>query len=113
MDKHINNYGRLLIDLCTSTKLRIVNGRIGNDCNIGSFTCHTPRGSSVVDYHIVSEDLFNSLVIFVLVPCLSTLTIVHFSLSSVHLKLGALIYPIKLRHWSPSMKVVEFWLVNG
>ena len=54
-DSCINAYGRELLDLCQSARLRIVNGRCGKDSNKGAFTCLTPRGSSLVDYTVVSE----------------------------------------------------------
>ena len=53
-DKKVNNYGKELIDLCISSRLRILNGRIGMDKEQGTFTCGTPRGSSVVDYSVAS-----------------------------------------------------------
>ena len=57
-DKKVNDYGKELIDLCISSRLRILNGRIGMDKEQGTFTCVTPRGSSVVDYSVASIDLF-------------------------------------------------------
>ena len=47
--------GKQLLDLCISARLRILNGRILGD-STGTFTCHQPKGSSVVDYVITSED---------------------------------------------------------
>jgi len=35
-DTHINSYGRLLLQLCAGSELRIVNGRRGIDQGIGS-----------------------------------------------------------------------------
>ena len=57
-DKKVNNYGKEQIDLCISSRLRILNGRIGMDREQGAFTCVTPRGSSMVDYSVASIDLF-------------------------------------------------------
>ena len=57
-DKKVNNYGKELINLCISSRLRIMNGRIGMDKGQGVFTCITPRGSTVVDYSVASIDLF-------------------------------------------------------
>ena len=61
-DKKVNNYGKELINLCISSRLRIMNGRIGMDKGQRVFTCITPRGSSVVDYSVdysvASIDLF-------------------------------------------------------
>lgn len=55
----VNNYGRELLDLCIASRLRILNGRTRLDNNKGAFTCFTPRGASVVDYTIVSDDFLN------------------------------------------------------
>ena len=41
-----------------STDLRIVNGRLGYDANIGNFTFLSNLGKSVIDYAILSQDLF-------------------------------------------------------
>lgn len=57
-DKTVNEYGRRLLELCISTGLRIVNGRVGQDQGHGKFTCETSRGSSVVDYVVSSVELF-------------------------------------------------------
>ena len=62
-DVVINNYGRELLDLCISSRLRIVNGRHDQD-SLGGFTCFTPRGNSVVDYSIVSPELMPSIARF-------------------------------------------------
>jgi hypothetical protein len=47
-DKVRNTYGKLLIEMCKSNKLLIVNGRIGDNV-YGKLTC---KGSSTVDYFI-------------------------------------------------------------
>ena len=36
------------------------NGKCGLDKDVGKFTCYTHRGQSVVDYVLVSKDLFTS-----------------------------------------------------
>ena len=48
-DGCLNNFGRRLIDLCKTTGLLIMNGRI-----IGTekYTCQRPNGASVIDYVI-------------------------------------------------------------
>ena len=53
-DTNVNEYGKMLHDLCQAARLRLVNGRTGCDKGTGNFTCHTPRGSSTVDYVITS-----------------------------------------------------------
>lgn len=47
--------GKQLIELCKAARLRILNGRTLGD-SFGSYTCHQPKGSSVVDYCISSEE---------------------------------------------------------
>ena len=49
--------------MCKSARLRIVNGRILGD-SFGCLTCHTPNGSSVVDYMIVNEEFLDQLLYF-------------------------------------------------
>ena len=58
------NYGRKLLDLCISTGLRIVNGRVGNDKGVGKYTCITHRGSSVVDYVLSMPGFFDKIMEF-------------------------------------------------
>ena len=58
IDATVNTQGRHPIDLCISTQLRILNGRHIGDYP-GKFTCHTPRGASVVDYAIISATIQN------------------------------------------------------
>ena len=57
-DKVINAHGHLLLDFCRSTSLIMLNRRSGSDKDIGNFTCHTHRGNSLIDYVLVSKDLF-------------------------------------------------------
>jgi hypothetical protein len=44
MDKSKNKLGNLLLNFCKGKSMFIVNGRVGNDKNIGRFTC---RNASV------------------------------------------------------------------
>ena len=39
-----------LIELCTISDLKIVNGRVGRDKHIGNYTCYTSRGKSTIYY---------------------------------------------------------------
>jgi hypothetical protein len=50
-----NEFGPELLTLCKSTGLRIMNGRIHNDQNIGKFTFIKTTGKSVVDYLLAAE----------------------------------------------------------
>ncbi|MCG8034648.1 MAG: endonuclease/exonuclease/phosphatase family protein, partial [Candidatus Thiodiazotropha taylori] len=56
---HVNNNGLLLLELCKQTGLRIMNGRVGNDNGIGRYTFVGHRGSSLVDYVLGSQEMFN------------------------------------------------------
>ena len=57
-DTTVNNYGKLLIDFCQATNMKIVNGRIGSDGDKGDLTFDGPTGKSTIDYCIASHDLF-------------------------------------------------------
>ena len=73
-DKIVNNHGKKLIELCKLSDLKIANGRVGTDKSIGSYTCHTSRGSSTIDYAILSMGLFPHIVdlyIYIYDECLS------------------------------------------
>ena len=59
MDTVINSQGRRIIDLCKMCNLKILNGRLGADANIGKYTCHVYNGSSTVDYFMSSPALFD------------------------------------------------------
>ena len=49
-DTFCNTFGTRLLDICKSTDLRIVNGRLYHDCMIGNYTYISRLGSSVIDY---------------------------------------------------------------
>ena len=57
-DLSSNQYGQDLINLCQSYDLIVLNGRIAGD-SVGEFTCHSPNGSSTVDYGVVSYPCFS------------------------------------------------------
>ena len=44
--------------------MRIINGRVGKDCNVGNYTCFTHNGESTVDYVITSHCSFDILLYF-------------------------------------------------
>ena len=50
-DTIVNNEGNLLLDMCKSNNLFILNGRCDSDMNVGAMTF---RGQSVIDYATVS-----------------------------------------------------------
>ena len=55
-DAVVNGFGKLLLNLCTSFNLCILNGRCHGDPE-GRYTYITDMGSSVVDYFLMSCDL--------------------------------------------------------
>ena len=59
-DRKVNNNGRQLVNLCKITDLVIVNGRTGFDRS-GEYTCLNYNGSSVVDYMIVDQAMFDQI----------------------------------------------------
>ena len=67
-DKTVNRFGELLLDMCKSTDMRIVNGRLHNDAQVGSFTCMTANGESLVDYLLTSYENFNIIHDFKILP---------------------------------------------
>ena len=62
-DSKVDERGKQVIDLCISSRLRILNGRSNGD-NYGKFTCQKPTGASVVDYGIMSEEILKDLIYF-------------------------------------------------
>ena len=72
-DLKVNTNGRLLIDLCKTTEMVLVNGRLNNR-NSGDYTCITHNGESVIDYFVIDYDAFddvNKLSVLEFDPCLS------------------------------------------
>lgn len=63
-DKTVNKFGRDLISFCIAYSLPIVNGRVGDDINVGGFTYVGPSGNSVIDYVRCSQDLFHLIINF-------------------------------------------------
>ena len=53
-DTKINANGRLLIDLCKTKTIDILNGRIDEDKHIGEYTCVTHNGKRSVEYTVAS-----------------------------------------------------------
>ena len=62
-DKSLNERGTVLMDMCISSGLRILNGRKPGD-SLGYFICHKYNGSSTVDYGIFSECLFRDIFMY-------------------------------------------------
>ena len=61
LDKtEISGHGKdFLKNFSKSTGFRIINRRFGEDQDLGNFTCHTPAGSSLVDYCLLREKSFH------------------------------------------------------
>ncbi|NRB81926.1 MAG: RNA-directed DNA polymerase, partial [Saccharospirillaceae bacterium] len=57
-DKNTNSYRRTFLELLINNSIHILNGRTLGDF-IGGYTCIQPRGSSVVDYFIISLGVRN------------------------------------------------------
>ena len=84
-DGVVNRNGKDLITFCKSFNLKILNGRFGSDKGVGMYTCHTPRGESVVDYALVSDCLIPQVKNFLVDPLDTTLSDVH---SAIHVSLS-------------------------
>ena len=81
----IVNDGRKLINLCLATHTVIVNGRVKSD-PLGSLTCYTNNGSSLVDYVICSSDLIDCIDLKVDdINCLSDHCIIHTYVTLPHM----------------------------
>ena len=62
--KSVDSHGKLLLDLCKSSGLRIVNGRKLGDFH-GNFTCFNHRGNpSVIDYMLCHLSVFKDIEYF-------------------------------------------------
>ena len=59
----LNEYGKLLLNLCCTFDIHFLNGRSLGDRE-GELTCYTENGSSLVDYTIVSSILHDKLIRF-------------------------------------------------
>jgi len=58
-DKNVNENVKCLLDFCKMSGLKVLNGRVGKDSQIGKFTCVTSRGSSVIDLVMCTPLLFS------------------------------------------------------
>ena len=59
-DSTVNQNGRKLTNICKSLNLYIANGRTQDDM-LGNYTCHTSRGSSVVDLVIADQFIIKNI----------------------------------------------------
>ena len=74
LDTITNSHGIKLLDLCKSrpTSLRLANGRLQHDKQIGSYTYCNKQGASVIDYLLLSENDFNRIRPCLGRPCVET-----------------------------------------
>ena len=84
-DTVVNSNGRYLLDFCKGTGLRIANGRVGQDANIGECTYVGRNGSKLIDYILVSQNMLDMFSSFrVCTPNIfSDLCEIKFSLSEI------------------------------
>jgi hypothetical protein len=66
--KGINEHGKKLIELCKASGLRMLNGRVFKDKNIGKYTRVETTGCSVVDYVVCDAHASNCIVDFEVGP---------------------------------------------
>jgi len=62
-DKHTDNRGKHILEICIAAQLRLLNGRKIGD-TLGYYTSHQYNGSSVVDYAICSATLLDEIPYF-------------------------------------------------
>ena len=62
-DNKICTRGRELLEMCISSKLRILNGRTFVDY-MGKFTSYQYNGNSVIDHCIMSEEQISNIIYF-------------------------------------------------
>ena len=63
----INHYGKQLFELCKTTQMIILNGRVGDDRNIGCFTRIDTTGKSLVDVAI-ARSIIDKIINFTIHP---------------------------------------------
>ena len=61
----------MVVIVCKSCSVSILNGRFGHDNGIGKYTFHSKQGSSVVDYMAMSSCLLNYVVDFQVIDVVS------------------------------------------
>ena len=67
-DKEVNFFGENLLDLCKSHDIHIVNGRSCSD-QTGHMTFVSSMGASLIDYFIMSAQLFTCVKDLTVLPC--------------------------------------------
>ncbi|XP_060584147.1 uncharacterized protein LOC132740284 [Ruditapes philippinarum] len=54
-DPIVNTRGEKILDFCKTTCMRLANGRLGKDCNVGAFTYYSRQSNSTIDYLLLKE----------------------------------------------------------
>ncbi|WAR16569.1 hypothetical protein MAR_031163, partial [Mya arenaria] len=68
-DTKSNKFGRELLEFCKVLSCYIVNGRFGRYDRGAGFTFINQNGCSVIDYYIVTKDLFDIITLFEIKSC--------------------------------------------
>ena len=109
-DKLVNTNGRLLLDMCKTTEMSIVNGRVGDDKEIGAFTCHTHNGKSLIEYFLINSSalsLIDNITVWPFDPCLSDVhcvIVMRISNTEKHTALMKETVSKRIRKWNDEMK---------
>ena len=94
-DNKCNSFGLRLIELCKSLCLRVVNGRLYHDFDVGAYTFVNNNGASVVDYLLTNECNFS---------CISDFYIHSLNEWSDHTPLS---FSIRCKNWSENTRDYE------
>ena len=83
-DNIVNSNGHMLLEFLKQTGLRVANGRVGEDKNVGACTYVGSKGSSLVDFCIVNVELLSEFSTFYVHDpnILSDHCLIEFSLAS-------------------------------
>ncbi|XP_071137198.1 uncharacterized protein [Mytilus edulis] len=105
LDLSVNNYGNRLLQLCQNIELLIVNGRLGKDKCIGALTC---KNTTIVDYCILSPELFPYISEFEVLPFDPMISDVH---NALHVKILCKLIDIDkcMNSGEPSTIVKAVW----
>ena len=79
-DTKINTNSKLIVVLCKTTEIAILNGRIGKNKHIGEYTCVTHNGKSSNDYFLAEYSCFDSVLNISVKTTDPSLSNVHYSL---------------------------------
>ena len=63
-DTTVSCSGSRLLEFCNDYSVYIVNGRVGQDKNVGNYTYIGPNDCSLIDYILASREVFESILDF-------------------------------------------------